>query len=222
MLLVSLTLDPFLYVWNLLETKLGRVTRQPACCCGQVTLVSSGVLGKDCRVVGLCAWNHTLDILPTRSLHTQPCKLDTDYGGANNTVFMVPAERQMTRDIESAVTEVELRKCFSIFSDKTGCCWWRGTPVNSSEIQLAGPRRCGRVHKAYVFRCFENRLWYLTEPSFVGRPGCFFLSYCVWLLAAEWREEGHAGCCSCRVGLSDSCPKVRLLVLLLYVLSVNK
>lgn len=49
---------------------------------------------------------------PTSSVHTQPGKLDTDYGGANNTVFMAPAERQMTRDIESDVTEVELRKCF--------------------------------------------------------------------------------------------------------------
>lgn len=87
---------------------------QRVCCWEPVTLVSSGVLGKDCRAWGLCAWNwnHTLHVLPTSSARTQLCKLDMDYGGANNTVFMVPAERRMIRYIESETTERELQGCF--------------------------------------------------------------------------------------------------------------
>jgi len=94
-------------------------------------------------------------------------------------VFMVLAERQMRHDFESEMTERALQKCFYIFSGKIGSCCWRSIAVNSSEIQLVAPRWSERVHKANVFRCFENRLHYLTEPSFLHRPGCFFLSSCV-------------------------------------------
>lgn len=66
-------------------------------------------------------------------------------------------------------------------------------------------------------RLLPDQVWFSTQARLF-----FFHSYCVWLFVALYREEGHGGCCSCRVMLSDSCPKVRLLVLLLSVLSVNK
>lgn len=37
----------------------------------KITLVSSGVLGKDWRLSGLCAWSPALKILPASSVHMQ-------------------------------------------------------------------------------------------------------------------------------------------------------
>lgn len=95
--------------WKSAGSKLWPIM-QPICCCEEVTLVSSGVLGKDWRLSGLCALSPALKILPTSSVHMQLWKLDMDYGGVNNKVFMVPSERQMIHNIQSEVTETELQK----------------------------------------------------------------------------------------------------------------
>lgn len=149
-------------IWNKTLSH-NEAARLQVCCCERVTLVSSGVLGKACRVWGLCAWNCTLNIPPASSAHTQLCKLDMDYGGASNTALMVPAERQVTRDIKSEVTDAELQKCFKISSGKTGSCRWQGTPVNRSGIQLVGPTWSERLTKHTSWGALRTSC--VTSPS---------------------------------------------------------
>lgn len=55
---------------------------------------------------------------PSRSAPSHLCKLDPDYGGANNTVLMVHSERQMISGLALNLREVALQKWFQITSVK--------------------------------------------------------------------------------------------------------
>lgn len=114
------------------------------------------------------------------SAPTQVCKLDMDYGGANNVVLTMRAERQMIHDLAPNLREERgsyrnVSKCFLA----NVCCCWQGFTGNGSEFQMVTSRLLERVHKAFVFRCLRSDC-YLTKSGFLHRPGCFFSTLTVF------------------------------------------
>lgn len=100
--------------WKSAGSKLWPIM-QPICCseCAAVKklpsfLVVCWVKTGDSQVS--VHWALPSKSFPPALLHMQLWKLDMDYGGVNNKVFMVPSERQMIHDIQSEMTETEHQK----------------------------------------------------------------------------------------------------------------
>lgn len=133
------------------------------------------------------------------------------------------AERQMIHDLAPNLRgeRGSYRNVLKCFLANVSCCW-QGFTGNHSEFQMVTCRLLERVHKAFVFRCLRSGC--VTWPSLVFYTGqvAFFPTVTVCDCSLLYIEKKVMVVVVVAVMLSDSCPKVRLLVLLLSVLSVNE
>lgn len=217
MLLVMLTLEIY---WKQTLAYSASHLLQWVCCWEEVTLVFSGVLGEDWRLSGLCAWSHTLKaFLP--ALYTCSCE--------NWIWFMEEEIRCLWCPQKNRWSEISSLRWQSYRNvDKSLLAKLEAVPAGraSQGTGLAFswwvPGALGGFTKCSSTSALRTGCVTWPSPVFYPDQAAFILPPCVWLLAAEGREEGHTGCCSCKVGLFDNSPKVRLLALLLSVLSASK